>query len=161
MEISPGRALGSWSLKGLALGQVIWQLAPSSPACKDASPPPGQILARMTPQSPPLPSEQCHLAGGLSYLLGSVLGPGLLRLLGLTASSLPAGQQNQLGGPGRERASRLHWCERHKTKGESWPQVPICQRIHRVLPLVPSRDISFPCLVPRPLHCQSPRWGFV
>lgn len=102
MEISLRHMLDSWSLKGLAPGQDIWQLVPSSPACKDVSPAPGQILARMTLQSPPLPSEQCHLARGLCSLLSAVPEPGLLCLPGLTASSLPAGQQNQLGGPGRE-----------------------------------------------------------
>lgn len=76
MEISPRHTLGSQSLKGLAPGQDIWQLVPSSPDCKDVSPAPGHIVARMTPQSPPLPSEQCHLARGLCSLLGSMPGPG-------------------------------------------------------------------------------------
>lgn len=137
MEISPRHTLGSQSLEGLAPGQAIWQLVPSSPACKDVSPAPGQIPARMNPQSPPLPSEQCHLARGLCSLFGSVPGPGLLCLPGLTALSLPAGQQNQFGGPGRERASRLHWCKGHKTKGESWCGVPFCHWGRRVLPPCP------------------------
>lgn len=46
MEIRPMHTLGSWSLEGPALGQGIWKLVPSSPACKDVNPAPGQILAR-------------------------------------------------------------------------------------------------------------------
>lgn len=65
-EISPSHILGSRSLEGLAPAQNIWQLVPFSPACKDISPAPEQLLQ----SSPLLPSEQCHPARGFSFVLG-------------------------------------------------------------------------------------------
>lgn len=144
-EINPRHILGSWSLEGPAPGQDIWHLVPFSPAFKGISP------AMVTPQSPLLPSEQCYAARGFGFVLGKVCyaqraePPLCLQVSKISLVDLAGSERADSTGAKGTRLKVRADLRSPSAGGDTMSSS-----------LIPNQNISFPCLLPCPLHRQNP-----